>query len=812
MFWSYVKITVRNVIRQKLYSAINILGLAIGVAACITIILYVQEELSYDRYHEKADRIYRVAYSARIGGNDFNGALSAAPVAGTLLEEFPEVETTTRIGYIGGYPVLRYGEKVFSEERFTGADSTIFDVFDIPFIIGNPKTALTEPNSMVLTESTARRYFGDENPIGKLMTSDKVNERMVTGVIEDFPHNSHFHYDFLLSFATYPFSRSTAWLNHNLYTYIVLKEGASAEELEAKFPDMIRKYVGPQIEQTLGVSWDQMGEDGSSYEIFLQPLTDIHLYSHLDREIEVNGNITYVYIFSIIAAFILIIACINFMNLASARSASRAREVGIRKTLGSNRGMLVRQFLVESIVLTLVAVVLAVILVILIQPWFNSQVGLQLSFRYSNLPWIVLGTIMVGILAGSYPAFFLSSFKPVVVLRGTMKSSGRGSRLRSGLVVFQFTITIILFTSTVMVRNQLDYVQNKDLGYAPENLLVVENTDDIGQQIGAFKQELAMHGNILEVSNSTSIPGEPPSGESVFGLSTPTGDQYQILAMYFTDVNFLNTYGMKIAEGRFFSEDFSTDSNSVVINQAAVEAYGIEDPIGRELIVYGGPDNQTARVPIIGVIQDFHFESLHSPIRPMIIIPYGTRIFGGPGPTFGRYTTLRIRPDDITGTLSSVEAIWAGFALDQAFEYTFFEDNFNALYKNEFRTQTIATMFSVLTIFVACLGLLGLASFTAEQRTKEIGIRKVLGATVPGIFTLLSRDVLKLVVFSALLSLPISWYAMHNWLENFAYRIDYSLLTFIIASLVALVIAVLTVTWQVLKAATTNPISALQYE
>ncbi|UCH62912.1 MAG: ABC transporter permease [Fidelibacterota bacterium] len=812
MFWSYVKITVRNVIRQKLYSAINILGLAIGVAACITIILYVQEELSYDRYHEKADRIYRVALSARIGGNDFNVALSAAPIAGTLLEEFPEVETTTRIGYLGGYPVIRYGDKVFSEERYTTADSTIFDVFDIPFIIGDPKTALTQPNSLVLTESTARRYFGDENPIGKLMTSDKVNERMVTGVIKDFPHNSHFHYDFLLSLATSPDSRSTNWLNNNYHTYIVLKEGASAEELEAKFPDMIRKYVGPQVEQALGVSWDQMAEDGSSYEIFLQPLTDIHLHSHLDREIEVNGNITYIYIFSIIAAFILIIACINFMNLASARSASRAREVGIRKTLGSNRGMLVRQFLIESIVLTFASVVLAVILVLLILPWFNNQVGLQLSFRYSNLPWIVLGTILVGILAGSYPAFFLSSFNPVIVLRGTMKSSGRGSRLRSSLVVFQFTISIILFTSTIMVRNQLDYVQEKNLGYAPENLLVVEKTDDIGQQIQAFKLELAEQNSVLEVTNSTCIPGEPPSGESVFGMSTPTGDQYQILAMYFTDFNFLNTYGMKMAEGRFFSKDFSMDSNTVVINQAAVEAYGVEDPVGKELIVFGGPDNQNARIPIIGIIQDFHFESLHSPIRPMVIVPYRTRIFGGPGPTFGRYTTLRIQPYDISATLASVEAIWAGFALDQAFEYTFFEDNFNALYNNEFRTQTLATMFSVLAIFVACLGLLGLASFTAEQRTKEIGIRKVLGATVPGIFTLLSRDVLNLVLISALLSLPISWYAMNNWLENFAYRIGYSLLTFIIASLVALVIAVFTVTWQVIKAATTNPITALRYE
>ena len=812
MFWSYVKIAIRNVVQQKLYSTINILGLSVGVAACITIILYVQDELSYDRYHEKADRIYRVALSASIGGNDFNVTLSAAPVAATLLEEFPEVEATTRIGYIGGYPVIRYGDRVYSEELFTAADSTIFDVFDIPFIVGDPKTALIEPNSLVLTESTAKRYFGDENPMGKMMTSDKVNERMVTGVIEDFPHNTHFHYDFLLSFATNPSSRSTNWLNNNLYTYIVLKEGASAEELEAKFPDMVRKYVGPQIEQALGVSWDQVGEDGSSYEIFLQPLTDIHLRSHLEREIEVNGNITYIYIFSIIAAFILIIACINFMNLATARSANRAREVGVRKTLGSNRGQLIRQFLVESVILTFVAVILAVILVQLVLPWFNNVVGLQLSFKYSNLPWIILGSVVVGILAGSYPAFFLSAFNPAIVLRGAQKVKGKGSRLRSVLVVFQFTISIILFTGTIMVRNQLDYLQNKDPGYTPENLLVVEKTDDIGQQIEAFKQELGENPGILEVTNSTCIPGKPPTSESLLGMNTPTGDQLQILAIYFTDFNFQNTYGIKMAEGRFFSKQFSTDSNSVVLNQAAVAAFGVDDPIGKEVIIYGGPNNQIDRIPVIGVMEDFHFKSLHSPIRPMVIAPFGATFFGGPGPTFGKYTTLRIRPDNIPALLSSVEETWMGFALDQAFEYVFFEDDFNTLYVNEFQTRTIASMFAVLAVFVACLGLLGLASFTAEQRTKEIGIRKVLGATVTGIFRLLSSDVLKLVVISALLSLPISWYALHNWLENFAYRVSFSLLTFIIASLVAVAIALLTITWQVMKAATVNPVTALRYE
>ncbi|MFC1619733.1 ABC transporter permease [Candidatus Neomarinimicrobiota bacterium] len=814
MFFSYIKIALRNVVRQKLYSGINILGLAIGVAACIIILLYVQDELSYDRWNTKADRIYRVAVKGAIGGNEFEMALSTAPLAATLVADYPEVEDAGRIAYTGGYPVLRYGDKAFSEERWASADSNIFDIFDFEFVLGDPKTALSRPNSIVMTESMADRYFGDENPIGKMVTSDKVNERMVTGVIKDIPHNSHFHYEHLLSLITNPQrANNPNWLNNNFYTFVVLKEGTDYRELEAKFPDMIRKYIGPQIEQALGVSWDQMEEDGSAYQMYLQPLTDIHLHSHLDREVEVNGNMIYVYVFSVIAIFILIIACINFMNLATARSANRAREVGVRKTLGSDRSQLVRQFLVESIILTLISIFIAVVVVELILPWFNNLVGLNLTFNYSNLPYIIIGAILVGILAGSYPAFFLSSFDPVKVLKGPFKSNGRGSKLRSGLVIFQFTISILLFTGTVIVRNQLSYMQNQDLGYAPENLLVVEKTDDIGDHIEAFKTELAQYPNILEVSNATSIPGEPTSGTSVLGMSTPTGDQFQLLHIVFVDSNFADTYGLEMADGRFFSAEYSTDSITAVINEAAVRAYGIDDPVGRELIVFGGPDNATAKIPIIGVVKDFHYESLHSEISPLVMGTFGQAgLFGGQGPRFGRYTTLRINPDDLMSTLNYIEDTWMGFAIDQQFEYVFFDDLFNALYDDEARTRSIAAMFAVLAVLIACLGLLGLASFTAEQRTKEIGIRKVLGATVASIFRLLSNDILKLVVISALLSLPLSWYVMNNWLENFAYHINYSVLTFFVASIVAFVIAILTITWQALKAALTNPIEALRYE
>ncbi|MFC1535636.1 ABC transporter permease [Candidatus Neomarinimicrobiota bacterium] len=810
MFSSYIKIALRSAVRQKLYSLINILGLTVGVAACIVILLYVRDQLSYDRWNSKADRIYRVATHSMSGATGYHVALSSAPLAATLLEEFPEVEAVTRIRYIGGYPVIRYGDKAFSEERAPMADSTIFDVFDIELIRGNPRTALTKPNSMVISESTARRYFGDEDPMGQIMTSDRVRERIVTGVYKDIPRNSHFHYDFIVSFATDSRSRSTVWSSNGLYTYVVLKEGTDPREVDAKLAGLVEKYIGPEMGLQIGMSWEQMQEGGSSYRIYLQPLTDIHLRSNLGREIEVNGNATYVTIFALTAVFILLIACINFMNLTTARFAGRAREVGIRKTVGSHRQQLVLQFLTESVLFTLIAVVLAIALVQLILPWFNSLVGLQLSFSYTDLPYVIAGAVVVGILAGSYPAFFLSSFHPVDVIKGTFIGGSHRSRLRSALVIFQFTISIFLLIGTMIVKKQLDFLQARDLGYDPDNLLIVEKTDDIGGSIDAFKLELAEHSSILEVSNSNPIPGQPVPSQGSFGVDPPSGARKtQLLNVYYVDYNFLNTYGLEMAAGRFFSPEFTTDSVSVVINQATANALGFDDHTGRNLLTFVG---EGCSFPIIGIVKDFHYQSLHSKIEPLVLYPFELGPWGGSGSSVGKFTSLRIRPDNIPELMGYVDSTWMNHALDQAFEYVYFDDLFNDLYREEQRTSIIADIFAALAIFVACLGLLGLASFTAEQRTKEVGIRKVLGASAAGIFTLLSSNIVKLVVISAALSLPISYYAMQHWLQDFAYRISYSLLTFALAALIALVIAVLTVGWQALKAATSDPVKALRYE
>ncbi|MFC1620052.1 ABC transporter permease [Candidatus Neomarinimicrobiota bacterium] len=812
MFISYLKIDLRSAIRHKLYSLINVLGLAIGVTACIIILLYVQDEFSYDRWNSRAEHIYRVVRDGAFQGEAYQSAQTSSMLATTMAEEFPEVEAATRFRTIGGFPVLRYGDKAFSEERVTFADSSIFDVFDLQLIRGDTKTALNQPNSIILSESTARRYFGDEDPMGKIMTSDKVNQRIVTGVYQDIPRNSHFHYDGLVSFVTSASSRSTLWFNHFIYTYIVLKEGADWRETEAKLADLVRKYVGPEIEQAMGMSWDRMQAEGSAYHMILQPLTDIHLKSHMLGEIEANGNITYVNIFAVIAVFILLLACINFMNLATARSVSRAKEVGIRKVAGSYRSSLIGQFLSESVVLTLLAVALAVGLVYLILPWFNNLVGLQLSFNSGNLVYIIIGAILVGILAGSYPAFYLSRYDPVDVLRGTFIGGGKGSRLRNGLVIFQFTVTTFLFTCTLIIKTQLDFLQTKDLGYNPENLIIVEKTDDIGATIEAFKQELGGNSSILEVSNATAIPGQAAGMNTVFAMNPPDGGEQiaRILNGYFVDYSFLNTFEFEMAEGRWFSREFSTDSVSAVINQAAAEAFGLDEYIGQDLIAKTRQPG--ARIPIIGIIKDFHYESLHTEIKPLVLFLFGGRSYGGGGPYYGKFTTLRIAPGSDLQVLSHLERIWLDHAMDQALEYVYFDEMFNALYGEEQRIGTIAGLFTALAIFVACLGLLGLASFTAEQRTKEVGIRKVLGATVTGILILLTSDILKLMLVSAVLSLPISYYAMTNWLQNFTYRISYSVLAFALATLIAMVIAVLTVGRQAFKAATSNPVSALRYE
>ncbi len=808
MFKNYLTTAFRNLFKHKGYSLINIIGLAVGIMAFIMIMLYVQYELSYDTYHSKSDRIYRVSTHGSLAGNDFDMAISPAPVGAAFQREIPGVIASARTTNLG-FPVIRYDEKVFSEERWFTVDSTFFDVFDVEFIQGDPKTALTQPMRVVLTRSTAKRYFGNDDPMGKTLNSDHRRDYVVTGVIEDCPENSHFHYDFLASVLSYPqMANSQLWVNNNFYTYLVLDEFATSEEVESFFPGMVDKYAGPQVQQFMGVSWEKLTEQGASYGFRLQPLTDIHLHSDLEYEPESNGNALYIQIFLIIAIFVLIIACINFMNLATARSAKRAREVGVRKTLGSTRGQLMQQFLIEAILLTTIAVILAVVLVALLLQPYNNLLVTQLSFNLLSSPWtiptLILLILAVGLISGSYPAFYLASFNPVKVLKGSAQAKNSKSWLRSGLVIFQFTISITLFTGTMIVFNQLNYIQDKDLGYTKSDIVIVEKTDDIGQQIEAFKNDLRQDPRILSVSNSTGLIGHN-FGNSTHQIQGEPAENTILLSNFFTDDYYANAYKLKLKEGRFFSPDRPNDSLSVVINETAAEYMNIGDPIGRYLMRPAGPNGEMINVEIVGIVKDFHFQSMHEKIRPLTIYHFNSR-------GFGRYTAVQITRQDIPGTLNYIEEIWKKYAVDQPFEYTFLDDDFNQLYIAEERTKNIATIFSLLAILIACLGLFGLASFTAEQRTKEIGIRKVLGASVSNIYTLLSADILKLILIATALSWPITYMTMSRWLENFAYQIEFSHLTFLLAGLLAFIIALATVTTQAVKAATSNPVDALKYE
>ncbi len=804
MLMNYLSIAIRNLKKYKAFSFINIVGLAVGIACCIAIILYVQNELSYDKFNKNADQIYRVHLQGRINNNEINMAMSPAPMGAVIKHDFPEVIAYTRIRNFGS-PVLRYENKVFSEERFYCVDSTFFNVFTVHFLEGNPRTALTQPNTVVITESMAKKYFGNEEPIGKILNADHRREWIVTGVIKDVPINSHFHFDFLGSLTTYSDSRDPYWLSNNYYTYFVLQKGVDYKQFQQKLNQDILKYIGPQIEKVTGVSLDQLRKKGLKYGFILQPLTSIHLYSHLDYEIEPNGDASNVYIFMVIAVFILLIACINFINLSTARSEKRAKEVGIRKTLGSNKVQLVRQFISEAILTSILAVLLAVVLVEVMLPVFNSISGNVISLglfeNLATIPLLICLAVIVGIIAGFYPAFYLSSFQPVKVLKSDIRGK-RKSLLRSGLVIFQFAVTIILFVGTFIIYNQLKYIQTKNLGFNKEQIIIINKTDDIGNQIESFKKELLNIPSVINVSNSNSIPGNQ-IGDEAFRIEGSSNYRLQDLKQMWCDYGFDKTYDIKMKEGRFFSKDHPSDTSAVVINEAVVKTFGIKNLIGKDLIA---PDPIKARrYNIIGVISDFNYESLHQSIRPLIFHLYKSR-------QYGQFLSVRIKTGNYQSTISSLENVWKKYAGNEAFDYNFLDRNLAHLYIADQRTSKLAAVFSILAIFVASLGLLGLAAFVTEQRTKEIGIRKTLGATVPEIIVLLSREFIKWVIIANIIAWPVAYFIMHNWLENFAYRININFGIFILSGIIALIIALATVSTHAIKAATADPVKSLRYE
>ncbi|MBV9987701.1 MAG: ABC transporter permease [Chitinophagaceae bacterium] len=820
MLRNIFKVALRNLLKRRSYTLINVAGLATGMAACLLIALFVRSELSYDRQHEKGENIYRISLDRIYPGRTTAYAIIPQSIGAAAKAEMPEVEESVRLfnfaGDAGNF-MLRIGDKIFEEKRVFGADSNFFRVFSAQMLKGDGATALMKPNSVVINETTAKKYFGSaEAAFNKTFQVDGNNNNnnvfQITAVCADWPENSHFLFDMLISTSGFAFTRQLNYVNFSAYTYLLLKPGASAENVEAKFPAIITKYVAPDIEKRFGQSVADFYKAGNGYKYHLQPLQKIHLISDAEAEMRPNGSIRAVYIFSIIAIFILVLAAINFINLSTARSMERAKEIGLRKTFGSGRKELILQFLLESIFISVFSVLVSFGLIALLLPLFNQLSGNTLSILYflapARLLLIMAFAIVTGAAAGLYPAFVLSAFKPILIVRGGVRSRGFGILLRNSLVVFQFAISVILIVSTIMVNRQLDFMLGKKIGFRKEHVIMVERTDLLNQQSKAFKTELAGIAGVESVSGTSAVPGQ----RNFFGVSYQKAASNEKVTGrgIFTDDSYERVLGLELKEGRFFSKDFSTDTLAVVLNEKAVEELQLDKPIGARLSspdgVLNAPDGSPYIYTVIGVVKDFHFQSLHQKITPLFINHSGR---------FGEQaglTAVRISSDRFDNAIASIANTWKKFVNDRPFHYSFLDQTLARQYHSEQTTQKIFTIFSALAIFIACMGLLGLAAYTTQQRTREISIRKVLGASASNIVVMLSKDFLKLVLIAVLIAVPVAWWGMFKWLQNFEYRTTLGWWVFILAAAAATLVALVTISAQAIRAAVANPVESLRSE
>ena len=812
MLQNYLKIAYRNIVKHRFYSMINILGLAIGIACCILILLYVEDETGYDKHLANSHRIYRVASDHLFHGNEFRAAVTPAPLASALINDFPEVEASARLRN-GGSIVFRKGESAIKEPSLAYADSTFFNVFPFNFLEGIPETALVKPNSIVINQTTAQKYFGNSNAAGKTLLTSEGTELLVTAVIEDIPVNTHFQIPIFITMANWSRANNDNWMSNNFHTYLLLREGYKSEELEAKFPGMVEKYVGPQIRQFTGVSLEEAEAGGSRAKFFLQPVTSIHLESDLAVELGVNGDITYMYIFSSIAIFILIIACINFMNMSTARSAGRAKEVGIRKVLGSYRSHLIRQFLTESVILTLLAGILAFAFAVLALPYFNWVAGKSISMPFSDVTFVLVtlfGIITVGVLSGFYPSFILSAFRPAQGMKGVFNAGRRSTNIRSILVVFQFVISVVLILGTLVIYNQLNYIQHKNLGFEKDQVLVIRNAYLLDNNLEPYKNSLVSESLVSGATISSYLPaGGPRSDNTYFPKGNPELESGVNMQVWSVDHDYLKTFKMDIAAGRDFSIDFPSDRSALILNESAAAGFGFENPIGEIISEYywdptTGAINQDSMIDhqVIGVVRDFHFSSLRNNISPLCLRL--NRSAGSISVRFNAASTSEI--------IDLARTKWFSLAPGQPFEYFFLDDQFNSIYSSEKRTGKIFATFAGLAIFVACLGLFILSAYTTERRTKEIGVRKVLGASQKSIIFLLSKEFGKLIVAAFIIAIPLGIYGMNAWLSQFAYKANPGIFTFLSAGLVALLVAFVTMSYQSFRAARTNPADSLRNE
>lgn len=801
MFKNYVTVALRNILKHKFYSALNIVGLAFGLTACFLIGLYIYDEISYDKFHADYQNIYSVGLHGKIGGQEIYTASSCPPLAQAMVSNIPGVEQAIRVNNWRNI-VIKYEDKAFTESRVLLADSNFFEFFSFKLIEGDVKTALKEPATVVITTETARKYFGDTPAVGKIITVGNDNEAFkITGIAEPAPTNSQVQFDFILSSASDDNLKSDSWTNNGLYSFYRKNPNTDVASIDARLRELTIEHVGPEFEQGLGVDFKQFEKQGGVYAYFSYPMHSKHLYqTQLVDGLTPSSDIKYVYSIGAVGLFILLIACINFMNLSTARSSGRAKEVGLRKTLGSVRSKLIAQFMSESLVYVFASLLIAIVSVYLLLPSFNLLAGKELPFELMGQPVVLLSIlvvfIIVALLAGSYPAFYLTSFNPVEVLKGKVRSGMKSKGIRSTLVVVQFAISITLIISTLVVYNQLNFLRERNIGLDKSGVIVIRNTSRLANNRNAFRESVNGQTGIVKTSFTNNVfPGV--NNTTVF--RDESAAQEHIMATYHADYDHMNVLKMELASGRFFSKDFPSDSTACVINEAAVRELGWENPLTQKLISYNGPSPVSMQV--VGVIKDFNFESFKANVRPLVI-----RLTNTANNMLVRYDN---KPNDAVATL---ERVWKQNASNEPFEYTFLDQNFDTLFKEEQRLGQLFTVLTSVAIFVACLGLMGLASFTAEQRTKEIGIRKVMGASVSSVSALLSKEFMWLVAIAFVLASALAWYLMDQWLASFAYRIELSAGLFVLGGALAAGVAALTVSFHFIKAARSNPVNSLRYE
>jgi putative ABC transport system permease protein len=806
MFINLIKHSLRSFRRQRSYILINITGLSIGIACSLLIALYIFNESTYDRFNVKSNRIYNVYMNFKIGGEEFTDATTSSPLGSVMVKEFPEVEDFLRMKRMYRAKTLTYNNQTYFEEDIIEADSSFFNFFTIPFLRGDPRNLLNTRGKIVLSNSVAKKIFGNQDPVDKIIKIGKdTSAYVITGVMGDIPLNSHFKAGVLVSMLSDAQSYDQDWGNNHLNTYVLLRPNTDYKNVNEKLKPLVVKYIGPLFEQILSISFEEFLTKGNKYGYYLQKLTDIHLDTSVKPHFLATGDPKLLIILSGIALLILLVATINFMNLSTAQASARLKEVGIKKLVGSNRGLLIVQFLAESIIMSMVSTVIALFIIKIILPYFNDLLGTSLSFKFSAtrymIPLIILFPVITGILAGSYPAFFLSSCSPVRILKGSKNSNSHNGRLRKVLVVFQFSVSIFLIVGTLIMHRQIIYMLKKDLGFNEAQLLVLENEEALGANSRSFRETIALIPGVIDVTSSSSVPGKISSNNG-YALE---GNKDETILMWtnFVDFNFIQTYGMELLSGRYFNKEFLSDAQACLLNEAAIKKFNI-DPEKKRIVGYLD-SGKVVYHPIIGIVKDFIFETQKNQIAPFIF-----RL--KPENNWNGYITVKISPQNYRETIRKIETSWKEFTRDEPIKYTFVDDIIKQLYTTERQNSHIAVISSILALFIAALGLYGLTSYTVENRTKEIGVRKAMGSSVLNISYRISRETVILVAISAILSFPVIYYVSGKWLENFYYRISPGALTFLGGLITVMMIALLTISYRTIKAARVNPAHSLRYE